>query len=409
MILLVSLLAFYLAWNLGANDVANSMGTSVGSKAVTLRQALVIAGILEFTGAICFGQQVSETLAIQVVDPAPFGAMPEVLLLGMGTVLLASGIWLNVATGFGWPVSSSHAVVGAIAGFGWVAGGVEAVDWHSLQGIALTWMVTPLVSGGLAALGYRGMQFWILDQPHPLQQLQEWIPWLSALLLSVFGVLVLPSLSLNLQTWLFPDLVLPTHSLALGLGAIALVMLTGSSWQRLTQVRSQVGLSPQNLTEQIMAHFQVLSACFVAFAHGSNDVGNAIAPLAVIVQIQQTGAVPTDHLHLPLWMLVLGGTGIVAGLAVWGHQVITTIGEQITPRPAQCGFLCRIGNSGDGAVGFTPGSPRFYVPCPRRCSCRHWVDSKLGATITPRNSVTDVKGNSPRLVADHSYGCCPSR
>lgn len=152
MLIFTSLLAFYLAWNLGANDVANSMGTSVGSKAVTLRQALIIAGILEFAGAVLFGRDVSTTLATKIVNPALFAQSPQVLLVGMVSVLIACGVWLNIATLKGLPVSSSHAVVGAIAGFACVAISPQAVDWRSIGIISLSWVVTPVVSGAIAAL-----------------------------------------------------------------------------------------------------------------------------------------------------------------------------------------------------------------------------------------------------------------
>jgi PiT family inorganic phosphate transporter len=193
MIIFTSLLAFYLAWNLGANDVANSMSTSVGSKAVTLRQALIIAGILEFAGAVLFGRDVSATLATKIVNPALFTQEPQVLLVGMVCVLASCGVWLNLATLKGLPVSSSHAVVGAIAGFACVAIGSQAVDWRSIGIISLTWVVTPVISGAIAALFYSQVKRWILDQPDAIAQLKEWIPWLSAALLSAFGVIVLPT------------------------------------------------------------------------------------------------------------------------------------------------------------------------------------------------------------------------
>ena len=164
MIFLVAVLSFYVAWNLGANDVANAMGTSVGSKAVTLRQALVIAGVLEFTGAVLFGHAVSETLATEIVNPALFATAEQMLLIGMVSVLLACGLWLQIATSRGWPVSSSHAVVGAIAGFSCVAVGVQAIDWSSIGLITFAWIVTPVVSGTIAALFYSLVKRWILDQ-----------------------------------------------------------------------------------------------------------------------------------------------------------------------------------------------------------------------------------------------------
>jgi PiT family inorganic phosphate transporter len=340
---LTAVLAFYVAWNLGANDVANSMGTSVGSKAVTLRQALAIAGILEFTGAVLFGRNVSNTIATGVVDPTTFAADPHVLLLGMTSTLIACGIWLQVATTFGLPVASSHAVVGAIAGFGWLAAGTQAVDWRSLGIISITWILTPAISGSVSALFYTLVYRWILTQPNPVQQLYEWIPWLSAVLVSVFSAIALPPIFRLPQFQAFP---LPSHDLPLMVGAIATASLTFITWNQL-KTRTQPPTSgPQSPTpnpiENQLARFQLLSACFVAFAHGSNDVGNAVAPLAAIVYIHRTGSIPLSDFSVPTWILVLGGIGITAGLAVFGKNVIKTIGEGIIPLQPSAGFCAEL-------------------------------------------------------------------
>jgi PiT family inorganic phosphate transporter len=381
----VTLLALYVAFNLGANDVANAMGTSVGSKAVTLRQALIIAGVLEFTGAVLFGHEVSETLATKIANPALFVAAPQMLLTGMVTVLIASGVWLQIATSRGLPVSSSHAVVGAIAGFSWVALGVNAIDWSSIKLITLGWIVTPVISGAIAALFYSQIKRWILDQPNQIAQLKEWIPWLSALLLGIFGVIVLPSLSQPLTNFLIEQfgLNIPAHDIPIFTGAVAAVGLTLYSLRELedkgdrgTRGQGDRGAGEAgeageaggeefypmpnaqcpmpdarcpmpdaqfpNPIERLFGKFQLLSACFVAFAHGSNDVGNAIAPLAAIVYINTTGTVPINGITIPIWILILGGVGIVAGLAIWGKKVIATIGESIISLQPSSGFCAEL-------------------------------------------------------------------
>ncbi|BAY60766.1 phosphate transporter [Calothrix brevissima NIES-22] len=337
-LIIVALLAFYVAFNLGANDVANAMGTSVGSKAVTLKQALIIAGVLEFAGAVLFGHEVTETLATKVANPALFAATPQVLVLGMVTVLLASGVWLQIATSRGLPVSSSHAVVGAIAGFSWVALGVGAIDWSSIGSITIGWILTPVISGAIAALFYSQIKRWILDQPNQLIQLNEWLPWLSAVLIGTFGVIVLPSLTEPLSNYLINQvgLNLPAYDIPIFTGAIAAVGLTFYSWRQL-----QDNTTP-NATERLFGRFQLLSACFVAFAHGSNDVGNAIAPLAAIVYINQTGSVPINGITIPIWILILGGVAIVSGLAIWGKKVIATIGENIIALQPSSGFCAEL-------------------------------------------------------------------
>ncbi|MEB3337479.1 MAG: anion permease [Leptolyngbyaceae bacterium] len=344
MVLVTGLLAFYVAWNLGANDVANSMGTSVGSKAVTLKQALIIAGVLELSGAVLFGRQVSQTLVTEIVNPSLFVQAPQVFLTGMLAVLLASGLWLNLATAWGFPVSSTHAVVGAIAGFGGVTVGIQAVNWRSLGTISLTWVVTPVVSGLITALFYTLIKRWILEQPHPLEQLREWIPWLSTVLFSVFGVLVFPTLTQPVQAMLQNrwGVVLPSYDLPLALGAIAAITLTLISWRQLAKYANQQDNQNGLPIEQQLGRFQVLSACFVAFAHGSNDVGNAVAPLAAIAYIHRTHAVPLNDFQVPFWVLGLGGMGIVTGLAIWGKKVIATIGEGITPLQPSGGFCAEL-------------------------------------------------------------------
>ena len=258
MLIVAGFLAFYLAWNLGANDVANSMGTSVGSKAITLGQALTIAAVMEFSGALIFGQGVSQKLATGILDLNLYTESPDQFVLGMMAVLLSAGIWMNVATVWGLPVSSSHATVGAIAGFGSVSLGINAVRWQSLGVISLTWVVTPLVTATIAAMLYQLVLALKLDD------------------------------------------------------------------------------------DATFAKLQVISACGVAFAHGSNDVGNAIAPFAAIVSVLQTHQIPTGFVPIPVWVLALGGVGIVGGLAVWGKKVIETVGEGIIALQPKGGFCAEL-------------------------------------------------------------------
>jgi inorganic phosphate transporter, PiT family len=310
------ILAFYLAWNLGANDVANSMGTSVGSKALTLRQALFLAGVLEFLGAVLFGAGVSEKLATGVVAIDRFGS-PDTVVRLMLSVLLSAGLWLNLATWFGLPVSSSHATVGAIAGVGVLALGWEAVDWRSIGGISLTWVATPLVSGAIAA----GL-YWGLRSPWFQTQLEEWIPWVAAVLVGVVGWIVLPGIVTRTG--------LPVRAGTVGLGLLGWGLAT------------TVGLSGRGL-QGVFGKFQIMSAGAVAFAHGSNDVGNAIAPFAVIVALEQNRGL--DSLSIPLWVLVLGGLGIVGGLAVWGGKVIGTVGEGLLAIEPMGGFCAELGTA----------------------------------------------------------------
>lgn len=334
---LISLLAAYVAWNLGANDVANSMGTSVGSKAITLTQAIIIAGILEFTGAVIFGRQVSATLATKVANPSLFVDRPQTFLVGMIAVLLSCGLWLQIATNKGLPVASSHAVVGAIAGFSWVAIGKQAIAWKNIGFICLGWVVTPLISAIVAGSIYSLLRHWLFAQKDSLEQLKEWIPWLSSALIAIFGVIVFPTI---VQLPVFNYFLLPTQTISLVIGIAVALGITLYGWNRLETYKKQN--LQTHILEKIMGQYQVMSACFVAFAHGSNDVGNAIAPLAAIVYVINTNTVPIDQLNIPGWILVLGGIGIVAGLAVQGKQVIATVGENIITLVPSTGFCAEI-------------------------------------------------------------------
>lgn len=313
------LLGFFLAASLGANDVANSMGTSVGTKALSLRQALVLAGILEFAGAVFFGDRVTQTLATQVAVPSTFAVAPQVLLVGMIAVLLAGAVWMQIATRLSLPVSSSHAVIGAIVGFTGAAAGLGAINWQSLGIISLVWLVTPLVSGAIAFLLSLIIRRGILQAPNPQSQLQEWLPWLSLSLAIVFGSIVLPVVQQKFFENSFAQ-ALQSNMAIICLAAVAIFRY--GCWFN--------PVIPLGL-EQQFARLQTVSAGFVAFAHGANDVGNAIAPLAIIWQILQTGQVPLETLPIPLPILILGGAGIVTGLGLWGEKVIRTIGTGITP------------------------------------------------------------------------------
>lgn len=359
LLLIIAGLAFYMASNLGANDVANSMGTSVGSKALTLKQAIVAAGILEFSGAVLFGREVSETLVTKVVNPETFVNQPLVYGLGMMVVLLTCGIWLQVATSQGWPVSSSHAVVGAIAGFSWVAAGWQAVDWSSIRLISFTWVITPVVSGLIANLFYGQIKRWILDQPDPLHQLAEWIPWLSVALMSVFGVIVLPKITQPVQLFMAEEwqIDLPAYDLPIFIGAIATITITVINWRRWHQWQETGTAKTAESVEPIFGHYQIISACFVAFAHGSNDVGNAVAPLAAIAHIMKTGTVPLEGFSVPLWVLVLGGLGIVTGLSLWGYKVIGTVGEDIIALRPSGGFSAELATAATVLLASRLGLP----------------------------------------------------
>lgn len=390
------LLALYLAFNLGANDVANAMGTSVGSKAVSLGQAIAIAGILEFSGAVLLGDKVSARLITDIIDPQQWQVMTQATnqltnqftgqltslsstqqwLYAMLSVLLTAGLWLNLATAQGLPISASHTVVGAMVGVGLVAAGPSAIHWSTIILISSAWLVTPLVSGAIAAGVYGLVQWGILHRANPGQALAEWIPWLSVAVLTVFGAVVLPALIERSPLALLP---VPRHDIGLGLGAMGALCLSIWTFRSLglalesapssfVQSFSNPSLSElapgkrqgtQALVgiEQVWGRFQVTSASFVAFAHGANDVGNAVAPMGAIVLILQTGQLPLEDFALPLWVLALGGVGIVAGLALLGDRVMQTIGEDLIELEPSSGFAAELATAATVLAASAGGLP----------------------------------------------------
>jgi inorganic phosphate transporter, PiT family len=341
--LLVVGLAFFLAWNLGANDVANAMGTSVGSKVLTLRRAIVLAGILEFTGAVLFGQEVTATLASKVSPLHLFEGEPHLFVLSTIAQLLAISLWLFGATWGGWPVASTHAAVGAIAGVNALVFGLGALDWTTLRTIGLCWILTPLVSGLISAGAFTLLQRGILTQPQPAERWYHWQPWISVAVLGLFGGLILPKVLKPIVLALEPYWHLPIQDYLLGAGFFGAWGLM--HW---TAPISAIGKpleqqAERKQIEQQLGKFQILSACCMAFAHGSNDVSNAIAPLASFSQFWQTQTVPTAIVSIPLWVLGLGGTGIVLGLATWGKRVIATVGEKLLVLTPSYGFCAELG------------------------------------------------------------------
>jgi len=338
LVLMAAVVGFFMAWGIGANDVANAMGTSVGSKAITLKQAIIIAMIFEFAGAYLAGGEVTSTIRKGIIDVAYFTDMPEKLVLGMIASLLAAGIWLAVASYFGWPVSTTHSIIGAIVGFTAVGVSVDAVAWAKVGGIVGSWVVTPAISGIIAILIFISAKKLILDRATPLIYAVKYVP----IYMGMAGfIMSLVTIKKGLK---HVGLGLPTeqgYMLAVAIGVV--VGLIGMVLIRRLHVEKAATTEEQTISvEKIFAILMVLTACCMAFAHGSNDVANAIGPLAAVVSVVNNDGVILSNAALAWWILPLGGLGIVAGLALFGHRVMKTIGQGITHLTPSKGFAAEL-------------------------------------------------------------------
>lgn len=336
--ILILLAGFYMAWNIGANDVANAMGTSVGSGALTLRQAIYIAAILEFSGAFFFGSHVSETMQSGIINPSYFIEDPKTLLLGMLSSLIGTGIWLQIASYFGWPVSTTHAIVGAIVGFGSIVGGVDSIYWENVFFIASSWIISPILGGVLAYNLFGLIRQKIFYDPYPLKATKRWMPYLVFI---VFFFLALFLVFNGLDKFVSDVSLLQAAILSLLFASFA-AFIAKMSVRNIPDGIQEHTKEEFFIIERCFSWLQVISACMMAFAHGANDVANAIGPLSAALYIFQTKTVSLNT-EVPTWALALGGFGIVVGLATWGWRVIETVGKKITELTPTRGFAAEFG------------------------------------------------------------------
>ena len=399
-IVLAIVFGLYMAWGIGANDVANAMGTSVGSGALTLGRAVIIASILEFSGAFLVGTHVSETVRKGIIDPAIFSGDGMSFMLGMLSALLAAGLWLQIASWKAWPVSTTHSIIGALVGFGAVYGGINAVHWNKVVEVVASWVVSPLLSATISYFIFRLVLRYIFYKPNPLRSAKRLAPFLvftviTILTLSlVFKGLKNLDLNLSLSSSFFvaslAGLVAALISMALmsrmkepnegntasgeaitNPAVVRALEKTAKQLQRaelaapghmkpdVTELLDEVrrlrfesqkryefhtNSSEFQSVEKLFVYLQILSACFVAFAHGANDVANAIGPMSAILSVAMAGGQSiAAKAPVPLWVLALGGAGIVVGLATWGWRVMETIGRNITQLTPTRGFSAEFG------------------------------------------------------------------
>ena len=338
LVIIAALVGFFMAWGIGANDVANAMGTSVGSKALTIKQAIIIAMIFEFAGAYLAGGEVTSTIRKGIIDPSYFTDIPHLLVYGMISALLAAATWLLVASALGWPVSTTHSIVGAIIGFAALGVSVDTVAWGKVGGIVGSWIVTPLLSGVIAFIIFNSAQKLIFDTDHPLRQAKRWVPlymFLAGFVLSLVTIKKgLKHIGLDVGA---------VEGYVYAITVAVVVALIGKAFiARLKFDENADKDSHYVNVEKVFAVLMVVTACCMAFAHGSNDVANAIGPLAAVVSIVGNEGQIVKKAALEWWILPLGGFGIVAGLAIFGHRVIATIGKGITHLTPSRGFAAEL-------------------------------------------------------------------
>jgi len=331
-ILIASVIGFVMAFGIGANDVANAMGTSVGSKALTLKQAIIIAAIFEFLGAYLAGGEVTSTIRKGIVDPSIYQNDPNIFIIGMLSASLGAGLWLVLASKRGWPVSTTHSIVGAIIGFVIISKGYTNVSWSTVGSIASSWVTSPLVSGTLAFLLFLSAKKLILDKKNPGESAIKFIPIYSFYVVFVISLVVAKKGLSNTGLVLNDQEVMLFTILMSTVAAIVTYILL---------LRNSMNIR-KNGVESAFAILMIISASAMAFAHGSNDVANAIGPLSAVVSTVQSNGVISGESGVRPWVLFVGAIGIVFGLTILGKNVIKTVGENITTLTPSLGFSAEL-------------------------------------------------------------------
>jgi len=337
LLIMAAAFGFFMAWGVGANDVANAMGTSVGSRAITIKQAIIIAVIFEFSGAFLAGGEVTSTIRKGIIDPEILSASPELLVYGMIASLLAAGLWLLVATSFGWPVSTTHSIVGAIVGFAAIGISVDSVNWSKVSNIVASWVVSPLMAGVIAFVVYQSVRRFILNAAEPLAAARRGVPvyiFMVAFIISMVSLVKgLKHVGLDLSF---------EQSLIYAALIVSGIMVVGAILISRLKVNAETSHEEILSVERVFGVLMIFTACSMAFAHGSNDVANAVGPLAAVNAVIESGGVVAQKAAMPTWLLFLGALGIVIGLMTYGHRVIRTVGSTITELTPSSGFAAEL-------------------------------------------------------------------
>jgi len=338
LLILAIIFGVFMTWGIGANDVANALGTSVGSGAITVRTAIIVAAIFEFAGAALAGGNVTKTIRKGIIDPSQIADRPEILVYGMLAALLAAGCWLALASSKGWPVSTTHSIVGAIVGFAVAGIGLEAVNWGKISQIIASWVVSPALGGGIAFVLMVSIQQLIMNSEKPFKAAVRWAPMYIFL---VGFVISLVTLFKGLKHLKIELGIGESFVIAAIIGV--LVAICGKIAVNRVKFDEEVDKNSHIASvERVFAPMIIFTACAMAFAHGSNDVANGVGPLAAVYGLIESGGEVTQKLAMPFWILALGGFGIVLGLATYGYRVMRTIGGKITSLTPTSGFCATV-------------------------------------------------------------------
>jgi PiT family inorganic phosphate transporter len=353
MVIMAMIFGLFMTWGVGANDLANAMGTSVGSGALSVKQVIVVAIIFEFLGAVLAGGHVTQTIRKGIIDPTPIINNPEILVFGMLAALLAAGFWLMFASTKGWPVSTSHSIVGAIVGFAIVGIGPEAVKWDKIMSVVVSWVISPAVGGVISFILVMSTRKLILDTETPLKNAKLYAPFYVFLVGFIISLVTmfkgLKQLKLDLSI-----------GGSLGVSVCFGIIISVVGWLLIRRIEADTDAEQTfqfASVEMVFTPMMLFTACSMAFAHGSNDVANGIGPLAAVVSIVNSGGEVLQNSTLPLWVLLLGGCGIILGLVTLGYRVMLTVGKKITELTPSRAFCAQLAAASTVVIASRTGMP----------------------------------------------------
>ena len=353
MLILAVIFGLYMTWGIGANDLANAMGTSVGAGAVTVKQAIIIAVIFEFLGAVLAGGHVTKTIRKGIIDPSSIVNNPEILVYGMLAALLAAAVWLMIASAKGWPVSTTHSIIGALIGFAIVGIGPDAVKWGKVGSVVISWIISPVVGGTISFLLVISTRKLIFNTDNPLKNAKRYAPayiFLVGFIISLVTMFKgLKHLNIELTT-------VQSFLVATIFGLFTALI----GWVFIRKIKDDPSANKSfsyASVEKVFTPMMLFTACSMAFAHGSNDVANGIGPLAAVYSIVSSGGEVMQSSRLPIWILLLGGTGIVLGLITLGYRVMLTVGKRITELTPSRGFCAELAAATTVVIASRTGLP----------------------------------------------------